>query len=224
MNRKKAARVKRQAKSAARGSLQKSALSDGRALFSAEAEYADSIFQSSLGNAEASLAALRRSLSCKPDYAPALMSVGSADYQMGRRAKGRKLFLSLLSLPKNTPDIVTCIAVPGCDAPGTCYQRGVSSLQRLSRALFPQLVARYEGEFAQRLGEFRLKRITRAVERFAGCGDYRRGTVGSCPDAPSPLAQNPPPPTPRSAAFLPGSRGQVVHSSQRYPSAVASAD
>ena len=58
---------------------------------------------------------------------------------------------------------------------GTYHQRGVSSLQRLFRAHFPQLVARYEAEFAKRLGRFRLERITKAVERFLGCGDYRRG-------------------------------------------------
>ena len=58
---------------------------------------------------------------------------------------------------------------------GTYHQRGVSSLQWLFRAHFPQLVARYEAEFAKRLGKFRLERITKAVERFLGCGDYRRG-------------------------------------------------
>ena len=90
-----------------------SSTGDGGALFGAEAEYAHSIFQSSLGNAEASVAALRRSLASKPDYAPALMSVGSVEYHMDRHAKGRKLFLSLLSLPKNTPDVITCIDEAG---------------------------------------------------------------------------------------------------------------
>ncbi|MGA2615417.1 MAG: transposase [Spirochaetia bacterium] len=50
-------------------------------------------------------------------------------------------------------------------------------MQRLFRAHFPQLVARYEAEFARRLGKFRLERITKAVERFLGCGDYRRGVA-----------------------------------------------
>ena len=60
--------------------------------------------------------------------------------------------------------------------PGTYRQRGVSSLQRLFRAHFAQLVARYEDEFAKRLGKFRLERITKCrVERFLACGDYRRG-------------------------------------------------
>jgi hypothetical protein len=59
--------------------------------------------------------------------------------------------------------------------PGTYRQRGISSLQRLFRAHFPELVARHEAEFAQRLGRFRLERITKAVERFLGCGDYSKG-------------------------------------------------
>jgi MFS family permease len=57
-------------------------------LFRAEAEYGESIVQSSLGNAEASVAALRRLLAIKPDHAPALMSVGSVEYQMGRSGAG----------------------------------------------------------------------------------------------------------------------------------------
>ena len=60
--------------------------------------------------------------------------------------------------------------------PGTYHQRGVNSLQRLFREHFPELLARFE-EFAQRLGKFRLERITKAVERFMACGDYRRGVA-----------------------------------------------
>jgi hypothetical protein len=59
--------------------------------------------------------------------------------------------------------------------PGTYRQRGISSLQRLFRAHFPELVARYEAEFAKRLGRFRLERITKAVGRFMDCGDYSKG-------------------------------------------------
>jgi len=61
--------------------------------------------------------------------------------------------------------------------PGTYRQRGASPLQRLFRAHFAELVARYEADFAKRLGKFRLQRITKAVERFLGCGDYSRGVA-----------------------------------------------
>ena len=59
--------------------------------------------------------------------------------------------------------------------PGTYRLRGTSSLQRLFRAHFPELLARYESEFAKQLGKFRLERISKAVERFLACGDYRLG-------------------------------------------------
>ena len=59
--------------------------------------------------------------------------------------------------------------------PGVYRQRGTSSLQRLFKTHFPQLVARYEAEFAERLGKFRLQRISKAVEAFLHCGDYSRG-------------------------------------------------
>ncbi len=59
--------------------------------------------------------------------------------------------------------------------PGTYRQWGVNSLQRLFRAHLPELVARHEAEFAKRLGTFRLERITKAVERFLDCGDYKKG-------------------------------------------------
>ena len=56
--------------------------------------------------------------------------------------------------------------------PGTYRQRRTSSLQRLFRVHFPELVTRYESEFATQLGKFRLERISKAVQRFLACGDY----------------------------------------------------
>ena len=70
------------------------------------------------------------------------------------------------------------LALPLDATPPSSYrQRGASSLQRLFRAHFPQLVARYEAEFSKRLGKFRLERITNTEDRFLGCGDYRRGVA-----------------------------------------------
>ena len=62
-------------------------------------------------------------------------------------------------------------------APGTYRQRGVSSLQRLFRSHFPEFAARYDVDYARRLGRSRLQRITRAVERFLECGDYTKGVA-----------------------------------------------
>ena len=81
--------------------------------FYAEAEYADSILRSALGDHEGSIAALRRSLECKPTYAPAILSLGSVEYQLGKRAEGQELFRSLLSLPDNTPDLCEIIDEAG---------------------------------------------------------------------------------------------------------------
>jgi len=64
---------------------------------------------------------------------------------------------------------------PQAAPPGTYRQRGVNSLQGLFRAHFPEFCVRYEAELAKLLGKFRLPRITKAVERFLGCGDYSKG-------------------------------------------------
>ena len=61
--------------------------------------------------------------------------------------------------------------------PGTYRQRGTSSLQRLFGTHFPKLVARYQAEFAKRLGKLRIERITKAVERFLACCDCRKGVA-----------------------------------------------
>jgi hypothetical protein len=62
-------------------------------------------------------------------------------------------------------------------APGTYRQRGASSLQRLFRSHFPEFAARYDVDYARRLGRSRLQRITKAVERFLECGDYTKGVA-----------------------------------------------
>lgn len=81
--------------------------------FAAAAEYAESIFRNALGDSAASIAALQKALTLKPDYAPALLSMGSVEYQRKRRAAGRRLFLSLLALPKNTRDLAEIIDEAG---------------------------------------------------------------------------------------------------------------
>src|ERR1035438_3393663 len=73
--------------------------------FYAEGEYADSIVRSAMGDMDGSITALKRAHEAMPTYAPAVLSLGSVEYQAGRIAEGRELFQSLLSLPKNTTDI-----------------------------------------------------------------------------------------------------------------------
>ena len=71
---------------------------EGWRRFNAEAAYAQSIFRSALGDAQGCIAALRQALEVLPTYAPAILSLGSVQYQKGPRATGRRLFLSLLGL------------------------------------------------------------------------------------------------------------------------------
>ncbi len=82
-------------------------------LFDAEAAYADSIFQMALGDTEQSVAAAKRALALRPDYPPAVLTMGSIEYQRRRENEGRRLFLSLLSLPENDCDIREIIDVAG---------------------------------------------------------------------------------------------------------------
>jgi superkiller protein 3 len=81
--------------------------------FWVEAEYADSIFRTALGDREGALARLKRALELKPTYAPAILSLGSVEYQRGKRVQGRRLFQSLLSLPEDTPDLCEVIDEAG---------------------------------------------------------------------------------------------------------------
>jgi len=117
----------------------------GERQFYAEAAYADSIFRSALGDTEGSIAALQRALEAMPTYAPAILSMGSVHYQSGRIAKGRKLFQSLLSLPKNTTDICEII-----DEAGTfltrfeAYQDGMA-LYRTAVKRYPDVAALFQG-------------------------------------------------------------------------------
>lgn len=81
--------------------------------FNAEAAYADSIFRLALGDLEGSISALERALEFDPTYAPAILSMGSVEYQRRRKDQGRTLFLSLLALPENTPDLCEIIDEAG---------------------------------------------------------------------------------------------------------------
>lgn len=86
---------------------------DDCGLFAAEAAYAESIFLQTLGDIAGSVEGIERSLEIKPDYAPAILSMGSVDYQRGRRAAGKRLFMSLLSLPDDVDDLAVIIDEAG---------------------------------------------------------------------------------------------------------------
>jgi len=115
------------------------------ALFAAEAAYADSVLRTALGDYKSAVAALDRALDFSPIYAPAIFTLGTVKYQRGNRTEGRRLFESLLSLPRNTPDLCQII-----DEAGTfliqmhAYKDGLD-LYRAAVSKFPRFVAFYQG-------------------------------------------------------------------------------
>ncbi len=118
---------------------------EGWRRFNAEAAYAQSIFRSGLGDARGCIAALRQALEVLPTYAPAILSMGSVQYQRGRRATGRRLFLSLLDLPDVTPDLCAIIDEAG----DFLIQRGAYAdgleLCRRAAARFPKMAVFHQG-------------------------------------------------------------------------------
>jgi tetratricopeptide (TPR) repeat protein len=121
------------------------AAGEGWRRFNAEAAYAESIFRSALGDAQGCIAALRHALKVLPTYAPAILSMGSVEYQRGRRARGRRLFLSLLDLPDVTPDLCAIIDKAG----DFLIQRGAYAdgleLYRRAAARFPKMALFHQG-------------------------------------------------------------------------------
>ncbi|MEK7407613.1 MAG: tetratricopeptide repeat protein [Acidobacteriota bacterium] len=113
--------------------------------FEAEAAYADSIFRTGLGDIEGAVAALERALEWKPTYAPAILSMGSVEYQRGRKAEGRKLFLSLLSLPEKTTDLAEIIDEAGDFLIQSREYKDGLALYRDAVVKFPDVAALHQG-------------------------------------------------------------------------------
>lgn len=114
-------------------------------LFEAEAAYADSIFRAALGDMEASIAAAKRALALKPDYPPAVLTMGSIEYQSGRQAEGKRLLLSLVSLPDEDGDLWELIDKAGDFLiQQSDYADGLE-LYRGALARFPERSVLYQG-------------------------------------------------------------------------------
>jgi tetratricopeptide (TPR) repeat protein len=86
---------------------------DGWILFEAEGAYADSMVRSAIGDIEGCIRALERAVEIKPDYAPAVLALGSVEYQRERKEEGRKLLFSLLSMLDDASDRVQIIDTAG---------------------------------------------------------------------------------------------------------------
>ncbi|MCX6636453.1 MAG: tetratricopeptide repeat protein [Acidobacteria bacterium] len=146
----------------------KSGKSGGWDLFNAEANYAESIVRTGLGDYPAAVLALRRALEAKPDYAPAIFSLGTVEYQSGRRAEGRKLFQSLLSLPEDTTELCDIIDHAGDFLiQRKAYKDGLE-LFRDAAARFPNVAVFHQGVGCcaghQRLYDEAVAASNRAIE------------------------------------------------------------
>jgi tetratricopeptide (TPR) repeat protein len=114
-------------------------------LFDAEGAYAQSILLDALGDSEGSIAALEAALKHKPDYAPAILSMGSVEYQRGKFAKGKALFLSLLDLPDETEDLAEIVDEAGTFLIQRHRYRDGLDLFRAAVLRFPRVAAIYSG-------------------------------------------------------------------------------
>lgn len=118
---------------------------DAGRLFMAEAAYADSIFRSALGDAAGSIAALERALEILPTYAPAMLSLGSVEYQRRRPARGRRIFLSLLDLPDETRDLTEIIDEAGDFLIQAGRHADGLDLYRRAAGRFPRVAVFHQG-------------------------------------------------------------------------------
>ena len=113
--------------------------------FQSEAAYADSLLKSALGDSEGSIASLERALELLPTYAPAILSMGSVEYQSGHAQKGKKLFLSLVELPDDTEDLPEIIDKAGSFLIHIKEYSSGYELYRKAISRFPDVAALYQG-------------------------------------------------------------------------------
>jgi tetratricopeptide (TPR) repeat protein len=113
--------------------------------FQAERAYAESIFRQAIGDMDASLRALAESVHIMPDYAPAVLSQGSVEYQRGRKAEGRRLFLSLFSISWDPDDLALIIDEAGSFLVDRQEYRDGLELYRAAVERFPDVASLYDG-------------------------------------------------------------------------------
>jgi tetratricopeptide (TPR) repeat protein len=117
----------------------------GWELFAAEAAYADSIVRSAMGEVDACVASLERALEILPSYAPAILTLGSIDYQLGDTVTGRRRFLSMLDLPDDASDLAEILDKAGGFLIGSRNYRDGLELYQLAAARFPDVAALLQG-------------------------------------------------------------------------------
>lgn len=86
---------------------------DGSRLFAAEANYAQSLVMSALGDVDACVESLECALEVLPTYAPALLALASIDYQLGDREQGRRRLREVLELPDDADNLAGLVDLAG---------------------------------------------------------------------------------------------------------------
>jgi Flp pilus assembly protein TadD len=119
------------------------AISESR--FWAESAYADSMLKSAMGDIEGCIASLELSLRILPDHAPSILSLGSVEYQRGRRHEGKALFTSLVELPQNTADLAEIVDKAGSFLIHQKEYADGLDLFRKAVTLFPRIGALHQG-------------------------------------------------------------------------------
>ncbi len=113
--------------------------------FEAESSYAESIFHGSMGDMEACIAAIERTLEIMPDYPPALLTMGSIEYQRGKPDEGARLFSILLTLPNESGDLWEVIDKAGDFLIQEArYAEGLT-LYQAAVERFPECAGLYQG-------------------------------------------------------------------------------
>jgi len=132
--------------SQARGRSGRKARASGRAAqFEAEAAYADSIFRTATGDLKGAVAALRRALEFDPEYAPAIFSLGTVEYQRGKHAEGRRLFHVLLSQPVDAVDVCDIVDHAGEFLIGRQAYKDGLDLYQAAALRFPHIAVFQQG-------------------------------------------------------------------------------
>ncbi len=122
----------------------------GARLFMAEAAYAESIVMSALGNFDACIASLERALELIPTYSPAILAMGSIDYQLDDAEQGRRRLFSLLDLaddeiPPEAPDLADILDHAGDFLISRSDYRDGFELYQRATARFPDVAALHQG-------------------------------------------------------------------------------
>ena len=122
----------------------------GAMLFMAEAAYAESIVMSALGDPDACITSLERSLELVPTYAPAILALGSIDYQLDDAEQGRRRLFSLLDLadrgrPTDAPDLAEILDQAGDFLISRSDYRDGFELYERAVVHFPDAAALHQG-------------------------------------------------------------------------------